>query len=42
MRLAPNYQPDVRLEEAYNSIRDAFAVRVIQNGLLTEQLTDDQ
>jgi hypothetical protein len=30
------------LEEADDSIRDASTVRVIQNGLLADQLTDDK
>ena len=40
--LAANNRPDVRLKETHDSIRDASAVCVIENGLLADQLTDDQ
>ncbi len=39
-RLAANNRSDMRLEEAHDTVRDACAISVIENGLLTDQFTD--
>ena len=40
--LATHDRPDMSLAKADDAVRDASAVRLVKNGLLTDQLADNQ